>query len=160
MVPDNGNGGYPCIVVDSSGAPRVFWGEYRWRGVDTLEHQAIQTASYDSLSRQWSLPQTINSDNLTTRNQTVRAVVDGTGRIWAVWSGLRRNSDTWSIYLASSKDGQWSVPVEISSPGENGRAPVIAAGKGSDVWIAWHAGIGDDMKVKVLRYHPQAMALR
>jgi len=160
VIPENGDGAYPDIVVDSGGTPWVFWVAFRWRGVDTLEHQPIQASFYDTVSQQWSLPYTINEDTLTTRNQVPRAAVDIVGRLWVVWSGLPIGSETWSVFLTSYEDGQWSTPVEISTPGENARAPVIAAGNDFGLWIAWHSGIGDDMRIKVLRYGETAMVDR
>lgn len=153
-LPEDINGGYPCIVTDTDGKPRVFWESYRWRGIDTLEHQSIQTAFYDADVAQWSVPQSINVDTVTTRNQTPSAAVDGTGRIWVVWSGLPYGSESWAVYIASLEDGHWSEPVAVSAPGENARAPKLCAGKNNDLWIAWHSGIGDDMKIKVLHYQP------
>lgn len=153
-LPEDVNGGYPCVAADSNGTKWVFWEGYRWRGIDTLEHQSIQAASYDVASGQWSVPRAINADTETTRNQTPSAAVDGTGRIWVVWSGLPLNSESWKIYTVSLKDGHWSRPIEISAAGENARAPKICAGKNDDLWIAWHSGIGDGMKIKVLHYQP------
>jgi len=157
VIPENTDGGYPCIVLDSNQTQWIFWESWRWRGIDSLAHQSIQAAYYDRGSEQWSLPFSINSDTVTTRNQTPRAAVDIVGRIWVVWSGLPKGSEYWSVFLASYEDGQWSTPIQISEPGENARAPVIAAGNDFGLWIAWHSGIGDAMKIKVLRYGETAV---
>jgi hypothetical protein len=84
-------------------------------------------------------------------NQTPRATADRSGRIWVVWSGRERSgSSPWSIYVVRRESGAWSEPECVSPRDENARAPAIAASADGGIWIAWHAGTGEGMRIRVL----------
>jgi hypothetical protein len=147
-------GGYPAIVVDGQGRRWVLWESFAW-DVRGGKPQRILASRYDAARKCWVLPDTL-SDADHVLNQTPRATVDRAGVIWAVWSGRPSAEDLdqqWGIYLARLTDEGWSAPVLVSEDGENSRAPDIAVGNNDDrVWITWHAGVGDAMRVKVCEY--------
>jgi len=144
----NDNGGYPSLLFDGDGRLWVFWESSMW---DVLSHrqQRIEAAWYDSGKKKWSLPYNLSSKSDLYLNQTPRAVLDGEGVIWVVWSGRMDEETPWRIYLSRFMNGVWTGPEPVSPPNETARAPVICAGKGGPVWIAWHAGTGSDMKIRV-----------
>lgn len=73
--------------------------------------------------------------------------------LWVAWSGRPSADDVdqpWGIYLSRFTGDDWSAPVLVSAEGESSRAPDIVVGDDKRVWITWHAGTGDAMKIKVL----------
>jgi hypothetical protein len=157
------DGGYPAIVVDKQGRRWVFWETFAWdvaswSAADMFgdKKQSILASYYDADAQQWTLPQTLSHREQTHLNQTPRAAVDSEGGIWVVWSGRPEINDLdqpWGIYLSHLADDEWSAPVLVSEAGVNSRAPDIVIGQDDQVWIAWHAGVGDDMRINVLQYN-------
>jgi hypothetical protein len=150
------NGGYPSAITDENGRRWVFWESFAWTLAWKREaaSQSILSAYFDEDSKAWSSPVPVNPSSTTQLNQTPCAVVDDGGVIWAAWSGRPDPHDldqSWGIYLSRFKDNAWSPPDLISGKGINSRAPDLAVGKDGAIWITWHAGAGDAMKVKVLQ---------
>ncbi|UCF16466.1 MAG: hypothetical protein JSW59_03215, partial [Phycisphaerales bacterium] len=150
------NGGYPSIVIDRQGQGWVFWESFAWDTVLKKMPQRILGSRFDGTRKQWSLPYTLSDDTQTTLNQTPRAAVDNNGIIWTVWSGRGNDINTpWGIYVARFVNNKWSVPNLISEEGVSARAPDIAIGKDDKIWVVWHSGTGERMRVQVLEYCPQ-----
>ena len=150
------NGGYPSIVLDGSGKKWVFWETFAWDVLDSETPQRIHGSWYDEANARWSLPYKISSDEQAMLNQTPQAAADGSGAIWIAWSGRRNDiREPWGIRLARFDNGRSSTPQLVSGARINARAPAIAIGKDDTIWLAWHSGIGSQMQIKVLEYHPQ-----
>ncbi|MBD3334128.1 MAG: hypothetical protein GF355_01275 [Candidatus Eisenbacteria bacterium] len=147
------NGGYPSLCRDAAGKLHVFWESDGWDVVLGKAQRLLTAVSRDD-GAGWSLPVVVSSQEQTFYNRTPRAAVDASGTVWVVWSGRdREGAAPWALYLAHlGDDGVWSVPQRISDPGESARAPDIACGPDGDVWIAWHAGVGNGMTLRLLRY--------
>lgn len=154
VIPDNEFGGYPSITIDDTGTSWVAWETFMWNYAWNGTPQSINVAYYDRDEGRWSLPYKISSDSLSVLNQTPEIDVDENGNLWVVWSGRKSEDHPWNIFMAKYENGTWSSPEIISPPGENARAPQICAGTDNDLWIAWHSGVGDEMKIKVLNYRP------
>lgn len=162
-------GGYPSVAVDRDGIRWVFWEGSGW---DVLagKNQEIRFASFLPGLEERAAQGNLSEGLGTAFNQTPRAAVDAAGNLCVVWSGRERSgSAPWSVYLTRREADGWTLPERVSPAGENARAPAIAA-SGSDgahrgnraghgvtapgagpIWIAWHAGTGEAMTVRVLR---------
>ncbi|MBD3337033.1 MAG: hypothetical protein GF355_16080 [Candidatus Eisenbacteria bacterium] len=147
------NGGYPSLCRDAAGQLRVFWESDGW-DVNLGEPQRILTAVSRDGGAGWSLPVALSADEETFYNRTPRAAADAGGTVWVVWSGRdREGAAPWAIYLSHlGQDGAWCAPQRISDPDESARAPDIACSPDGGVWIAWHAGVGDAMTLRLMRY--------
>jgi len=83
-------------------------------------------------------------------NQTPEATLSSDGSIWVVWSGRNDGEgNNWGIYCSKLGNCQWSVPELISSPDEDSRAPSICSDSKGNFWVAWHAGTGSKMGVRL-----------
>jgi hypothetical protein len=142
-------GGYPSLVIDRSGVRRVFWESYM-RNVLVDKPHRILAAYAEKDGASWSLPDDLSAAAGCRFNQTPKAVVGEDGVIWVAWSGRRDVKSPWGIYLLHSDGKGWSRPVLVSGGGESARSPAICAADGGGVWLAWHAGVGDAMRVKAL----------
>jgi hypothetical protein len=150
-IEDNENGGYPSIVVDGGGRTWVFWESFGWDVLAGKPQRILASCDEEGEGR-WSLPYEVSRDEQTFLNQTPRAAVDRDGVIHVVWSGRDAAGERpWEIYLSSFAGGQWSAPRRLSEEGENARAPAIAVGAQGELWVAWHSGVGDGMRTRVLR---------
>lgn len=119
----------------------------------TEKPQKVLASCYDQAKACWTLPHRLSHQEQTVLNQTPRAVVDSDGVLWVAWSGRPSADDVdqpWGIYLSRFTGDDWSAPVLVSAEGESSRAPDIVVGDDKRVWITWHAGTGDAMKIKVL----------
>ena len=147
-------GGYPAIVVDGRGRRWVLWESFGWSVLDGTP-QTIQASYYDAEKDRWTMPYTLSDKDHTAVTQTPRAAVDRAGVIWAVWSGRANAQDLdqpWGVYLSRFAAEEWTKPVLVSPAGENGRAPDIVVDQKNQVWLAWHTGVGDAMKIRILQY--------
>ncbi|MFB0552903.1 MAG: hypothetical protein ACETWQ_06255 [Phycisphaerae bacterium] len=152
----NENGGYPSIVIDKHGKRWVFWESFGFDIARKREPQRILASYYDDKNEQWTLPYTLTVEKQTALNQTPKAAVDNNGVIWVVFSGRENVIDKpWGIYISRFSNNKWSVPKLISQEDVNSRAPNICIGKDGEIWITWHSGIGEDMRVRVLQYTPE-----
>jgi len=143
------NGGYPCAIHDHSGSRWVFWESFPWSVLDG-DRQKINFSMFDITTGAWSASIPLPTDTSTYLNQTPQAVVLADGRIVVVWSG-RTKADNWALYMVCKEKDHWSGPIRLTSGNEPARAPKIIADMKGGVWIAFHYGAGEKMKVKVLR---------
>jgi hypothetical protein len=144
-------GGYPAVVFDKNNTFWVFWETFLWERAWSGKPQSIQGVYYDEKQNKFSVPVTISRDTQTVINQTPQVVVTPEGTMLVVWSGRIDEETPWGIYLSSYDGNNWSEPKMISPDGENSRAPSIAVSNDNSVWVAWHAGIGDNMQIKILK---------
>jgi len=143
------NGGYPGVVHDENGRRWVFWESVAWDVPDS-GRQEIHASTFDPVTGRWGNSVILPSDEKTILNQTPQAVATADGRILVTWSG-RSKKGNWTLYLSTGKKGTWSAPVKVTSGKEAARAPKIIFDAKSGVWIAWHAGEGDRMKIRMLQ---------
>lgn len=143
-------GAYPSLVIDSAGEHWVFWESYMKDVVRGKPHRILASRGGKDGAK-WTLPDDLSAAAGTIYNQTPEAAVDGDGILWVAWSGRIDDAGPWGVYLRHSTDDGWSEPVRVSGERESARAPAIAAGP-DGLWLGWHSGTGDDMRVKVLRY--------
>ena len=150
----NENGGYPSTAFDRDGRQWVVRESWARDLYGTEKIQQILAAHFDAASSTWSTPYVVSSDK-TFLNQSPSMAADKDGRLWVAWAGRPDSFDSnWGIYLADFDGSKWSEPIMVSTPGICARAPQIAVGGDSSVWLTWHSGVGDNMKIKVLRYSP------
>jgi hypothetical protein len=151
-INENEKGGYPSIVIDGRGRSWVFWESFGWDPLSG-KPQRILASCDEAGDNTWSLPYTLTLDDQTSFNQAPRAAVDGRGVIWTVWSGRDADGERpWGVYLSRFTGEEWSVPERLSDEGESARAPAIAAGREDELWIVWHSGVGEEMRIRVLEY--------
>ncbi len=144
-------GGYPCALTDDTGTRWVVWESFGW---DVLggRAQRILASRFDDATGRWTLAETISDPGQTDLNQTPCAAVDAEGDLCVVWSGRKTSSeDPWGIYAARRRGGAWTTPARISPRGTCARAACIAADATGALWVCWHAGTGDAMRIAVLR---------
>ncbi len=145
-------GGYPDIFSDRTGNLYTVWQSNGWDVYWDSIPQHIRISGYNSGLKKW-LPGVDLPLAATTLNETPKAVCGTDGTFYVVWSG-RANGETseWGIWLTKKKDGEWTQPIKISPDGLHTRHPdiVIQQDDGS-VWISWHSGSGDSMKVQLLK---------
>ena len=146
------NGGYPSAMHDQAGNRWVFWESFPW-GVLDGEQQRINFSMFDAATRTWSSSATLPMDSSAYLNQTPQAVSLDDGRIVVVWSG-RSKEGNWALYLTCKDNFGWSRPIRLTSGREPARAPKIIAGKNNELWIAFHDGAGEKMKVRVIKMNP------
>lgn len=145
------NGGYPNALTDQSGKRWIFYESSGW---DILNDQSqkIKASGFDSETGKWSLPVILTMDTITQMNQTPASAVDSTGKIWVVWSGRGATPDkNWGLYISRFNGLFWSFPKLITDDNISSRAPKIVIGKDGTIWIAYHSGTGEEMKIKVLK---------
>ena len=143
-------GGYPCIFA---GKGRLFavW-ESDARRVAVGWSQTIRFASYDSARGRWNAGQVVSDEAQTQLAQTPVGAVAPDGALWVAYSGrsLKERSH-WGIYVTCRRKQRWSSPRLVSRPDSHARAPRLAVGSPGNIWLAWHEGTGDGMKIALLR---------
>src|SRR5579864_7682769 len=64
--------------------------------------------------------------------------VDGTGRVWVVWSEFKANR--WSVMARSWDRGKLGVAAEVSSPASTvNLQPAVAAVASGEIYVAWES---------------------
>jgi hypothetical protein len=145
-------GGYPAVAFDNGNTFWVFWETFLWERTYGNIPQSIQAAYYDNGQGRFSVPMTLSDEMQTVYNQTPCVAVSPGGAVWVAWSGRADKDTLWGIYLVKRDGDYWSEPVMVSPVGEHSRAPSMTISNDGTLWLTWHAGTGDDMKIKVLRY--------
>lgn len=144
------NGGYPCIIINGN-EKNVFYESSAW---DVLngDSQTIKFRQYNDSLKKWTFPVIISNMNDTYLNQTPSAISDENNNIYVAWSGRQNiENSVWGIYFSKKSKGSWSKPILISPSDTNARYPkIILNKKDNSVWISWHSGIGENMKIKVI----------
>jgi hypothetical protein len=79
----------------------------------------------------------------------VAVAVDGSGRVFVVWSGQARLG--FDLFVRSMKDGEWTDPVRITDDEGPDLNPVAATDSTGAVWIAWQGARNGDFDVLVAR---------
>ena len=147
----NENGGYPSALTDRSGKKWVFYESFGWEVLDE-QSQKIKSSFFDPVSGTWSLPLTLTVDTVLMMNQSPVASLSADGRIVVVWSGRELRSErSWQLFCSVFDGSVWSLPRQVTRGLSPARAPKICTGKGEELWIAWHSGAGEGMRIKVLR---------
>lgn len=142
-------GEYPSTALDAGGTQ---WAAWCTSGLATYggNPQCVLVAKFDSAAGSWSLPYTISSDSQTFLAQTPSMAIGADNTVWVAYSGRPKDErQPWGIFLTQLVDGKWQTPIRISEEGVSGRAPVLTMDTRGKPWIAWHAGVGDAMKVRV-----------
>jgi hypothetical protein len=144
---DTENGGYPSIAVASDGRQWVVRETCWWDAHDNP--QQILAAYHDDELNAWSTPYVVSSDERIWMNQSPQ-IVARADLLTTVWSGRVDHADsTWGIYLSNFDGRKWDQPVLISPQGVCARAPQITVASDNSIWICWHSGIGDQMRIAV-----------
>jgi hypothetical protein len=145
-------GGYPDIFSDRSGNLYTVWQSNGWDVYWDSVPQRIRMSRYNPGLKKW-LPGVDLPLTNTLVNETPKAVCGNDGTMYVVWSGRAKDETSgWGIWLTMKKDGEWAQPRKISPDGNHARYPdiVIQQDNGS-VWISWHAGSEDSMKIQLLK---------
>jgi hypothetical protein len=143
-------GGYPSTIVDNDNKMWVVWETSLWN-LRQGQTQMIQASYYDPEREQWAIPFTVSNKEQAFFNQTPKAAVGADGKIWIAWSGRKDAASTWAVYISHWENESWSPPKMVSVKNEPARAPSISVAPDGTAWIAWHNGIGADMKIKAVR---------
>jgi hypothetical protein len=150
-VEDAEVGGYPNLVNSRDGKEWVFWQGDAFGTYEGTPEQILGSFSIGH-SGPWGMPYTLSLDSQTFFNETPRATCDSAGVLWVTWSGRPKGEDSkWGIYICRQLSDGWSTPRRITSGSESGRAPDICTASDGRVWLAWHAGDGEAMRINVLR---------
>ncbi|MBI4648187.1 MAG: hypothetical protein HY738_16790 [Bacteroidia bacterium] len=145
------NGGYADIFIDKTNHKFITWESFGWN-IYEGKSQKIKISGFDEESGKWKIGEVISDDRQTQYNQTPSGACTSQDIKYVVWSGRSKADEaSWGIFLSVCNDNIWSEPELISPPDENARHPKIVADKQDHVWISWHVGIGNGMRVKVLR---------
>ncbi len=100
----------------------------------------------------WTPVRILTIDRQTTLNQTPAGVCDEKGNKYIVWNGRNHLSDEpWGICLAKEINGKWSDPVLISENDKQARHPKIVTDSSGNLWISWHSGVGEEMRVQIIK---------
>ena len=148
-IDESENGGYPSVVNDRNKKRWVFWESASW-GVPDGDHQKIYGSLFDEAAGAWSSPVILPMDPATILNQTPQSAKMSDGRLCIVWSGRARDGD-WALYHVVKENDRWTQPFKLTSAKESARAPKIISSSENGVWVAYHEGKGERMKVKVLK---------
>ena len=136
----------PQVVVDKQNDPWVIWSQ-QVEGDWDLYGLGYHTNWIDSPVKLTHRPgPDINA----------RAVCDDDGRIYVVWQGVHGAYS--QIYLMHFFDGQWSDALLVSPAHPTGNAwnPVIAAGSGGRVHIAWDTYRNGNYDVYLRSFDPSS----
>ena len=145
------NGGYPCLFPGYNNQLFVAWESSAWEAFYG-DKQKIKVAEYNHELKKWSLGKVISLDKQTKLCQTPSGICDKNGNKYIVWSGRPDDENQpWGLYLVKENNGKWNVPVFLSDENENDRHPKITIDQKGMIWISCHTGIGDNMKVKVMK---------
>jgi hypothetical protein len=145
------NGGYPCLFPGYNNQLFVAWESSAWEAFYG-DKQKIKVAEYNHELKKWSLGKVISLDKQTKLCQTPSGICDKNGNKYIVWSGRPDDENQpWGLYLVKENNGKWNVPVFLSAENENDRHPKITIDQKGMIWISCHTGIGDNMKVKVMK---------
>jgi len=143
-------GGYPCLF-GRHGELYVVW-EGNALPVVGGQIQEIKIARYDPKRRAWTAGKGIPTGGQTRLNQTPVGAVDASGAIWVAYSGRPAGpGQQWGIYVTKREGKRWSPAQLVSPPGIPARAPRIAADSTEGVWLAWHEGTGEDVRISLLK---------
>jgi hypothetical protein len=112
---------------------------------------AILIAQPAAAVQLWGIPYTVSKKEQTYYNQTPKAAAGADGSVWVTWSGRKDADAPWGVYMSRWEDESWSPPRMLSDGKEAARAPSISIGPQGAAWVAWHAGTGSDMKIRVAR---------
>ncbi len=148
-------GGYSSMCVTLAGIPWITWRS----GAMTENYgfeQTVYAAHYDRETETWSLPQTVSDLGNTSLNDTPDIDADGDGDIWLCWSGRKNQESPWGVYLSVYRGDKWSEQELLSDPAQHARAPRLAVQEDGGVWVTWHEGTGDGMRIKL--WHRSATA--
>ncbi|MEW6049718.1 MAG: hypothetical protein AB1644_01460 [Candidatus Zixiibacteriota bacterium] len=142
-------GEYPSTALDPRGAQ---WATWSSNSMETYagKGQRILVSRYDSEAQTWVTPYVVSEGTETHQNQTPHIAIVSDGSVWVVWSGRSKDGHSqWGIYLTKFSGNLWSPPILISEENLSARAPEICLGPNDKPWVSWHAGIGENMTVRV-----------
>ncbi|QBX54465.1 PKD domain-containing protein [Nocardioides seonyuensis] len=122
----------PRLAVDGQGGVTVVW--YRWNG----SHYLVQAVSRPA-GGTWSSPTDLTALGGSAWDPEV--AVDTAGNATAVWY---RSDGTDYIMQAASRPagGTWSVPTNLSAPGEDAREPRVVVDSAGNATAVWYRSDG------------------
>jgi hypothetical protein len=145
------NGGYPSALTDGTGKRWVFYETFAWDVYNSDASQKIKATCFDPGSGTWTIPSILTMDRVQMMNQTPVGTLTGDGKILVVWSGREiMSGQSWRLYASWFGGGRWSLPVALTDGTLPARAPKIISDRGNRIWIAYHEGTGDNMRIKVM----------
>ena len=139
-------GDAPCLIVDTSGVLRLLYSQWE----DTTDNYGDGNVYYigsTDKGQTWSEPVQVSEEFQpeTSVASNPRLVMDGRGRLHAVWT--RGTAPTWfggSVHYARSDDGgqTWSIPLEIDKQrdGYGVNAGNIVVSGDDEVHLVWMCG--------------------
>lgn len=145
-------GGNPRIFSDGEKNLFTVWESNGWEVYWSNEPQRIRLSVYEPVQGRWR-PGIDLPLSGTMQNQSPAGMADEKENLFVVWSGRDTGDDShWGIWLTIREKGNWSKPVLISPEKVDARHPsVLCSGRDKAIWVSWHAGKGEEMKVQVLR---------
>lgn len=102
---------------------------------------------YTKSTRAWSDPIPVSPRKLDVYR--VAVAVDGSGRVFVVWSAQGRVG--FDLFACSMKDGDWTDPVRLTTDEGPDLNPVAATDSTGAVWIAWQGERHGDFDILVAR---------
>ena len=155
-IDDNENGGYPDIAITDDGQRWVVWETFGW-DVLSGESQFILASRFDTETGTWLQPEAVSDPVISTFCQTPQILALSDGRLCVIWSGRpapgSADSDfgKWGVFMSVRDQDIWSPPRMLSKEGDTARAPRADLDSAGLLWVTWHTGTGDEMRVEVLR---------
>jgi hypothetical protein len=102
---------------------------------------------YSKSGRKWGKPEPVSAAQQDVYG--VAAAVDGTGRLWVIWS---ENVDgNFDLYARARKGDTWSREVRLTTDPAPDLQPAAATDTTGAVWIAWQGYRGDNFDVLAVR---------
>ena len=103
----------------------------------------VKLLRYSIAQHRWSQAEEVSPPHEDAMRSAV--AVDGSGRVWVVWSANRGgNFDLWARY---AKEGRWSPEMRITSDPGTDVNPVATTDSAGRVWIAWQAYRGNNLEI-------------
>lgn len=150
-------GGYPTITT-KDGKIILAYESYGW---DVLRNrpQTIKYREFNQTLNKWSVPLNISDNKATFYNQTPSIICDSHNNTYLVWSGRSNiTNSVWGVYVSVNESGKWSAPSLISKSNENARHPKVIVNKADNsIWVSWHVGVGENMKVEAIRLEKEQL---
>ncbi|MEX2304035.1 MAG: hypothetical protein WD733_24025 [Bryobacterales bacterium] len=109
---------------------------------------------YTKSTRTWSDPIPVSPLKLDVYR--VAVAVDGSGRVFVIWSAQAREG--FDVFASSMKDGDWTEPIRLTKDPGPDLNPVAATDSSGAVWIAWQGARNGDFDVLVARQQGESFS--
>jgi len=103
----------------------------------------VRLLRYSKSKRIWTGPENVSAPKQDCMRTAV--AVDGTGRVWVVWSA--NQGGNFDLYARSLSGEKWGPEIRVTSDPGNDLDPVAVTDSAGRVWIAWQAARNGNLEI-------------